>query len=862
MMRSQQNRTRGIDQKGTEMIAINLKCEHMFNPLGISIKDPVLTWTCSGDVCQSAYQIVCFDDTGVLLDTGKVESRKMMWLYSGKAESRDRVFWKVKLWNENGEEGDFSDTAFFEYGLLENEFEAEWIDPETEGFDPQERQPASYLFKEFEAGEYKQARIYATAHGIYSLYINGKRVMEDLLCPGTSEYWYRLPYQTFDVTDYIRKGNNRIDAVLGDGWWRGCNGNTGERNVFGKDIALLLQLELDKKVVVKSDESWMASNEGPIRSNDLQLGETVDARKQIEKYHEVKVKEYGYENLICANSLPIREKEAFDAKLIHTPDGNKVLDFGQNLAGWVSFRVEAKNGQRIRLTLGEYLDEEGNFSDRNFETIGRKEPLHQVIDYTCKDGLNEYRSQFCISGFRYALLETDIEITGSEFLSHAVYSDLKQTCEFECDNELVNRLFHNAVWSTKSNFVGIPTDCPQRERSGWTGDAALYAYTGLRLMDTYPVFRRWLAEERAVQHEDGRVRNFAPRRSAELTFLDKVYDGSTAWGDASVIVPYQMYQLYRDKRILEENYDFMKRWLKYCEKKAGRSRLNHLFHPYRKYIIDTGIHYGEWLEADVSMKDSMKQMILKGVPDIATAYFAYSCRMMSEIADILQKEEDAKYYQDLYGHVLKAYKSLEIKNGRIDTDRQCRLVRPLAMGLLNKEEEKNISAQLNELVIRNGYHLNTGFLTTPHLCRVLARNGYVDTAYRLLLQDDTPSWLFAVKNGATTIWESWEGYFGDIGVASLNHYSKGAVVSWFVDGVCGINVDDGKITIRPYISPLLKHASAGFESPYGRIRSSWIMKNGKTELTVEIPSNTEGKIVFSDGTARELKVGVNRIEYH
>lgn len=843
------------------MKAVDLRCEHMIDPLGIDIIKPVLSWSCEGGKKQKAYRLIAKNEDEVLFDTGKVETNKTFTAYEGKAVSRSRIFWHVILWDEE-EKMEESEEAFFEYGLLNKEFEAKWICPEEKDPSADRFHPASYLINSFEVNDFKKARIYATAHGIYNIYLNGERVMENVLTPGTSEYWYRLPYQVFDIAKYLHKGNNRIEVTLGEGWYRGCNGNTGTRHVFGDDLALLLQVELDEKVVLKSDESWKACQDGPIYFNDIQLGEKVDARKNIENYHVVRIMDFGYDNLICANTVAIKEKESFPARLIHTPDGNKVLDFSQNLAGWISFRLNAKEGQKLKITLGEYLDEEGYFSDKNFETIGRKEPLHQVIEYTCKEGLNEYKSQFCISGFQYALIETDIEITGEEFLSHAVYSDIALTSKFECDNKLVNKLFENAIWSTKSNFVDIPTDCPQRERSGWTGDAALYAYTGLRVMDTYPVYRKWLGEERVVQYEDGRVRNFAPRRSRELSFMDKLYDGSTAWGDCSVIVPYEMYKLNGDKKILEENYIFMKRWLQYCEKKARKSRLKNIFDPYRKYIIDTGIHYGEWLEAGISMADGMKEILFKGIPEVATAYFASSCRMMKEIAAILNKKEDEGYYEKLYQKTLEAYRHLEIEKDAIyKTDRQCRLIRPLQMGLLDENDTKKVAARLNELVVNNGYHLNTGFLTTPHICRVLADNGYIETAYRLLLQESTPGWLFAVKNGATTIWESWEGYFGDIGVASLNHYSKGAVASWLLDGICGINVSYDKITIRPEACRLMKYARASVKTEVGEIISGWEYEGDELVFEVTIPSNREAEFIYPDGRKAILEAGTHKLTY-
>ena len=842
------------------MRAIHLKTAHLIDPLGIDIRQPLLTWNCEGGVKQTAYQIAASVDGAEVWNTGKVESGAMQTAYTGPAESRSRVYWQIKLWDENGVEGEVCE-AWFEYALLEkSDFRAKWINPETAPVDPKKHQPASVLVQEFELESVERARIYATAHGIYVLYLNGRRIMENVLTPGTSEYWFRLPYQTFDVSNYLHPGKNKIEVVLGDGWWRGSNGNTGTRNVFGTDVALLLQLEVNREVKLITDDTWRATQDGPIRFNDLQLGERVDARRGADDFHRVEGKDFGYDNLVCANTVPLREMEHFSAKLLRTPSGKMVLDFGQNMAGYVSFRLNAKAGQTIRMTHGEYVGSDGEFSDSNLQTRGRQgEPLHQVVEYTCRDGLNEYTPTLCIFGFQYVLVETDIPITGEEFTAHAVYSDMAETAAFTCDRPLVNQLFHNAVWSQKSNFVDIPTDCPQRERSGWTGDAALFCRTGLTLMDCYPVYARWLAECRVDQYSDGRVFNMSPRRTAKPSKMDSMYDGACAWGDASVIVPYTMYRLYGDRTILEENWEFMSRWMGYCEKKAKKTRLKNRFkkNPYREYTMDTGMEFGEWLEAGISMEQAMKDMIFNGVPDVATAYYAQSCRMMGEIAEILGKDAEARRYAALYEKVNSAYHFLEIQAGQIHSQRQCRYVRPLQMGLLTKEEAANAAAALNKLVVQNEYHLNTGFLTTAHLCRVLADHGYVETAYRLLLQEGTPGWLYQVKQGATTVWESWEGNTGSTGVASLNHYSKGAVVSWLIEGICGIRVESGKITIRPQPHPLMKFAKAAFDSPLGMIQSEWKYVGEQVEYHITIPANTTAIFIAPDGNERTLVVGNN-----
>lgn len=843
------------------MQAINLKAAHLRDPLGIDIPQPLLTWNVVGGVKQTAYQIVATSNDTEIWNTGRVSSSTMQAVYEGLAVSRQRITWKLRVWDENDIPGEWSESAFFEFAFLsKQEWKAKWINPEINAFDPEENQPASVLTKRFTLENCGNARAYVSTHGMYALYINDQRVKDNLLTPGTSEYWYRLPYQTFDVSVFLQAGENTIEVTLGDGWYRGCNGNTGTRNVFGKDIALLLQLEVDGSVVVVTDETWQAAQDGPIRFNDIQLGEKVDARMVPTNFHGVNVENFGYNNLMCMNTLPIREKETFKPKLIITPQGERVLDFGQNMSGYVFFKLHAKAGQTIRLTHGEYLDGDGEFTDKNLETIGRKHPLHQVIEYTCKDGLNEYCPSLCVFGFQMVKVETEIDITGEEFTARAIYSDMEETVSFECDHPLVNRLVKNTIWSQKSNFVDIPTDCPQRERSGWTGDAGVFVGTGLMLMDSYPVFTRWLGECRVDQYEDGKIFNISPRRQPKPSKFDELYDGSCGWGDAVVIIPYTMYKLYGDKQILEENYDMMRSWMGYCEKKAHKNKLKNLFkkNPYRKYTIDTGIHWGEWLEAGVSTNEAMKNVILNGVPEIATAYFSYSSRIMSEIAEILGKSEDAQYYADLADVTCKAYNYIEVKNGRIASDRQCCYVRPLYMGLLSEKDAVQAAKDLNELVAENDYHLNTGFLTTPYLCKVLADYGHVETAYKLLLQEDTPGWLFAVKNGATTIWESWEGHFGDVGFASLNHYSKGAVVSWLFEGICGIHVEKQKITVKPQVCNLMRYAKTAYDSPVGRIESGWEYVGNQVQYTITIPANTTAKFVLPDDSEKPLSPGTNQ----
>lgn len=905
------------------MKAIHLRTEHMENPLGLDIREPFLSWNCDGGKKQTAYEIEAMSEGRVIWNSGKVVSGRMNTILGTAAESRQCVAWKVRLWDEEDRAGEWSQEACFEMGILEKEqFAAKWINPEL-SCDPKLHKPASYLKTVFTAEKAERARLYITCHGLYEAYINGKRAGDFVLAPGSYTYDKRLAYQTIDVTELVKEGENEVQVILGDGWYRSCSGVDGDRNLYGEDIALYFQLEIDGKVVCISDESWEASQSGSIRENDMQQGEVVDARmEEIADYHVVKIEDFGVETLCCSNCVPIAEMERFEGKIFKTPNGETVIDYGQNLAGYVEFKVNAHAGDRIILTHGESLDENGNFTAENFQDRSRHKEggTNQRVTYFCKEGENHYKSRFTIWGFRYAKVETDVDLSGASFTSIAVYSRMEQLGSFTCSDSDVNRLVENSIWSQKSNFCDVPTDCPTRERAAWTGDMGVFADTGLFLEDCYPVIRKWLGECRLNQHPDGKVANIAPRNNVP-SFFSGLLAGSVGWGDASIIVPYALYERYGDKRILEENYEMMQKWYQYLESRAGQGggpKLPEVMeklpenlqkymgntqgvpenlqkyqndaqgspenlqkflkdpeklrkyremmekadekpaedNPYSAYTIETGVDYGEWCEPDMESTTAMG----KPQPKVATAYFARSGYLLAEIADILGRKEDAARYRKTAGQAKKAFRQIATENGRIRSDRQAEYVRAISFDLLSEEEKKQAAADLNELVIRNSYHLNTGFLSTPSLCPVLAEHGYPETAYKLLLQDTLPGWLYEVKKGATTIWENWDGINekGEV-KASLNHYSYGAICGWLFGGVCGIRLKNGKITIAPQPHKLLQHVKAVYNSPVGEIVSGWRYEEDKVIYEIQIPSNGEAEVILPDGRREILTAGNYRL---
>lgn len=839
------------------MKATRLKTEHMVNPIGLQTTNPTLSWVCDGGITQTAYQIIAKSGDAIVWNSGKVASSQMAVPYGGSAaKEREKIDWSVKLWDENDADGEM-ETASFEMGLIDGSWKAHWIDPEFPHEEAQ-RQPSSVLRKRFMAPSVKRARLYITCHGLYEAKLNGKRVGNFVLAPGADDYRVRLQYQTYDVTDLLEPGENEITVTLGDGWYRGNNGVDGLYNYYGSDLALLCQIEADGNVILCSDGSWEASQSGPIRLNDMEKGETYDARMEtVTDWHGVSVKDYGIDKLVCSESVPILEQERFPGRILTTPNGETVIDFGQNLAGYTELRLNAKAGQKITLWHGETLDENGNFTQSNFDPGDRNKNggIPQRIDYICKDGLNVYKPSFTIFGFRYAKIETNADLTDAAFTAIAVYSEMAQTGFFSCGNDDVNRLFLNSLWSMRSNFCDIPTDCPTRERAGWTGDAGAFTPTGVYLSDCYPVLRKWLAECRLAQREGGLVANIAPVNNSG-SFISNMLQGSSGWGDACILVPWALYEAYGDKTILAENYEMMVKWLSFVENRAKDTREHNQSNPWKEYLVDQGFHFGEWLEPDVSSMDTMKKNMQFGAPEVATAYYHKSADLVARIAGILGKPGDAKRYAEIAEGARNAYRYTCTQNGTISSERQAEYVRPIAFGLLDEDESQAAADQLAKMVADNHYHLNTGFLATPFLCRVLSDYGHTDTAYRLLLQDTVPSWLYPVKHGATTIWESWDGVREDGTVHdSLNHYSYGAISGWLFGDVCGIRLSEGKLTIAPKPSKALMHAQAKWDSPVGTIESKWHYVGDQVILEFTVPANVCAEIHLPDGSVRKAGAG-------
>ena len=844
------------------MKAINLKTEYLNNPIGIDVQKPRLSWTCEGGIKQTAYRIVATSKGKTVWDSGKVCSDGMHAEYPHALVSRQRVEWNVTLWDENDREGE-SSSAFFEAGLLgASDFTAKWISGNY-SVNKKKRYPVDCFKKSFTAICVQSARLYITACGIYEARLNGKRVGDFYLAPGHTDYTKRIQLQTYDVTELIKSGVNDLTVELADGWYRGSCGAWGIKNQYGTQTKLYAQLELigqDGKITaVCSDGTWAWSNDGAIRFADNKDGEVVEAYRTPTYSGKAKVVKC---NVIptASNNVYVTEHETFKPRLIKTPKGATVLDFGQNLTGYVAFKLNAKKGQKIKLRFGEMLDKDGEFTQVNIQCRNKKgtkiTPLQKVI-YTCKDGVNDYKTKFAIFGFQYVLIETEVEYTPEDFTAVAVYSDMQETLSFDCSHELINKLVENTRWSAKNNHADVPTDCPTRERHGWSGDAQLFVGTASYFFDYESMAKKYLRDMYDWQKKNGRLPQIAP--AGGVDFYMGVMNGSVGWADAGVIIPYKLWKQYGDKSVLKKYYDGMKRYAKFmikrCGKKTVLSKPIHLKHKYRKFAVNYGQSYGEWAEpADVSpMK--WTDMVLPH-PEVSTAYTAYVMELMCKIATALKRTEDIALYRKYADGTKQAYRALrKTKDYPLDTDRQVMLVRPLYFNLLNKEETEYSKKRLVKALENYGWRIGTGFLSTPLILYVLTEIN-PEYAYKLLENEQMPGWLYMPQMGATTIWESWEGTEAQGGVASLNHYSKGAVCEWLFGVMCGINVaGENHFVIKPVPGGTLTHAKASYQSIYGTVASGWEKTGKRYKFTVEIPANCTADVILPDGNRQVVGAG-------
>jgi alpha-L-rhamnosidase len=856
-----------------------LRCEYAANPLGIDASKPRLSWILLSDrrnTTQTAYHIQVaasreglMDASKLVWDSGVVESDSSVWVdFNGPTlVSFQRYWWRVKVRDNYRQESDWSQVAWWETGILKPaEWTAEWISPDLE--EKEEDNPCPMLRKEFNLkGKVSSARAYVTSLGLYEMEINGRRVGDARFTPGFTSFHKRLQYQTYDVTDYLREGRNAVGVFLADGWYRGHLWFKAIPNVFGRELALLAQIRVEYSdgtiEMIGTDDSWQCTT-GPILSSDLYYGEVYDARREIlrwsepgcgyDKWRSVKRLEYGKAHLVCSPGGAAKVMEEIQPqRILRTPKGELVVDLGQNIAGIVRLQVEGESGREITLSYCEELTREGNFNIEQLDLLGhqrRAGRFYQIDRYVLKGGPEVIEPHFTFHGFRYVKIEGyPGELDLGSITGLVIYSDLLDTGDFSCSNPLVNQLQHNILWSQKGNFLDIPSDCPQREKMGWTGDIQIYAPTACFLMDCSGFLVKWLQDLKADQRGDGLVPHIIPWLPNYPVYGPLGVGGSSGWGDACIIVPWTLYQFYGDKRILGEMYDATKKWITFIQRRS------------KGYIWNKGMHWGDWLEPGRPAYSYFLPWAPKGY--VATPFFAYSCYLLSRIAGVLGRRDDADYYRGLSEKVKAAYLKRYVKeNGRVKPSRQGAYVLALAYDMVPDEFKPRLVAHLAKMIKDNGNHLDTGFLSTPHLCQVLCDSGHEDLAFQVLNQDTILSWLYEVRKGATSVWETWDCIKADGRLRkgmSFNHYAFGAVGQWLYRYIAGIGLDEqnpaGKhIVLSPHPGGGLTEARATYQCPRGEVKSAWNLDDGWMIYNVTIPANSTATVRLPRATKVEVSV--------
>ncbi|WP_426511853.1 family 78 glycoside hydrolase catalytic domain [Dactylosporangium sp. McL0621] len=816
------------------MRVVELRAEHVREPLGLGSARPRLSWRLETDVpgaTQVAYELTVGE-----YSTGRVESPDQVlvaWPAPPLASRESRAV-TVRVWT-GPEDSATSDPLRVEAGLLDpRDWRAALIGGEAAPGDTDG--PAILLRREFELpAEPVRARLYATAHGVYEPELNGATVGDHVLAPGWTSYHHRLRYQTHDVTGQLRAGRNTIGAWLAEGWYAGRLGfRGGRRGVYGDRPAVALQLEVacadGSTHVIATDGEWRAAP-SPITATGLYDGERYDARREEIGAHEwgpVTERPLDASRLVAPDGPPVRRTEVLrPVSARRTGDGRTILDFGQNLTGRLRIRVEGERGATVVLRHAEVLQDGELYTRPLREAEARDE-------YILRGGGPEtWEPRFTVHGFRYA------EVAGgvSEVDAEAVvcHTDMTRTGWFDSSDPLLNRLHDNVVWSMRGNFLDVPTDCPQRdERLGWTGDLAVFAPTAAFLYDCAGLLTSWLADLAAEQAELGTVPFYVPWVELLGPSLP-----AAVWGDAAVVTPSVLHERFGDAGILRQQYPSMRAWVDQVAALSGEHRR-----------WDSGFQFGDWL--DPAAPPEQPAAARTDPHLVATAAHADSARRLAHIAAVLGEDGDRERYLAHANAVAEAFNDEFVTpSGRLASDAQTAYAMALTTGLLAKEEQRERAGRrLVELVRAEDYRVGTGFAGTPLICDALTGVGAADAAYHLLLQRECPSWLYPVTMGATTMWERWDSLLPDGTVnpgemTSFNHYAFGAVADWLHRTVAGLAPAAPayrRILVRPRPGGGLEHAEAVHDSPYGRIRVGWQRANGRLNVHVSVPPGVTARV--------------------
>lgn len=881
----------------SDLRVTNLRCEYLVEPLGLDERLPRLSWAIESErrgAAQAAYRILV-TSRAELLTEGRGDRWDSGWVKNGEStqivydgaqlHSRDECFWTVQVRDEAGTIA-ASAPAKWTMGLLDRtEWKARWIaaDPEIIRRDPEAIAPTlldpgtPVLFrKEFHLpGLIRRATIYATARGLFNLRLDGENVGEDLFAPEWTDYEKRIQYRTYDVTALVRPGTNALGITLGDGWWTGYVGWQESRGRYGTlENSVCVQLEVElisgECVTVGTDSTWTCHT-GPILSSDFQMGESYDARRERKGWDmagshlgampwlPAREVEAPAVPLVAQRSQPVRITELLKPLSVRElKPGVFLFDLGQNISGFVRLHLlDVVPGTRVTIRQGERLTPEGTLYTENLRRA-------KATDlYVARGGPAEiWQPHFTFHGFQY------VEVTGLNRASIetvtgcVVHSATPPAGRFECSHVGVNRLWLNGVWSQRDNFLSVPTDCPQRdERLGWMGDAQVFLRTASYNMDVAAFFTKWMVDVEDAQTADGIFPDVAPRLREDVRFvgLDSLC-GAAGWADAGVIIPWTIWRVYGDRRIVERHWGAMVRWLEWIDRVNPRGiRENEL-----------GNNYGDWLciPTDTTFRTHSPMKTL-----LATAYWADDAAKVVRMAQALGRDDDARRFQAMFERIRAGFQKEYVRaDGQLTVETQTAYLLALSFDLLPENARSRAAERLVENIRGLDWHLSTGFIGISHLNPTLTLTGHADVAYRLLRQDTFPSWLYPVQHGATTIWERWNGWtqeegFFDPHMNSFNHYSLGSIGEWLFRHVLGIELDPttagfGRFVVRPFVDPSLSFARGSYRTLHGEIGSEWKLDGDRLTFTVRIPANTSAEVFIpaaTDATVSEAGLPLDRV---
>ena len=849
----------------------NLRCEYLTNPPCIDVVSPRLSWILESPQRgerQTAYQVIVSstkkklsENQGDLWSSGKVDSDQTIQLeYAGKPlKSGMSCFWKVRIWNSAGKVSEWSKPAFWTMGFLDSEdWKAKWIgvhDPE-----PSEWARPRYLRKTFQVGQsVRRATVYVSALGLYELRLNGQHVGDHLLTPEWTNYNKRVQYQSYDVTRLVRAGANALGAILGNGWYSGGwqHWKDSLKAIYGKEPLFLAQLEIQyadgSHQTFVSDETWHGTSDGPFRFTGIYEGVSYDARKEFKGWDCAGFDDHNWSSattpkrgidfkvgqLVSQRGEPIRViQEIRPVALTEPKPGIYVFVFDQNIVGWCRFKFQGKAGETVELQHGEMRNPDGTVFLGNLTVVS--EHRIQLDRYTFKgNGTESFEPNFTYHGFQYVEVRGLTQKPKLENLTGIVFhSDCPETGQFTCSEPLINRLAQNIVWSQRGNYMGVPTDCPQRnERCGYTGDAQFFMRTAVYNMDVSAFFSRWLVDVcEDAQMPDGHFADHAP------TFGPG--DGpNIGWSDAGIICPYEIYRTYGDTRIIRDHYKAMKRNLDWLSRES------------KDFLFAGHVGNGDWLSTGGSASKEV----------IGSAYSAFDFQLMAEMADAIGEKQHAESFREQAAGIAKAFAKTYIdSSGSISNSSQSGYALAFTMNLVPEPLKELMSKRFVDECRRFDWHPTTGFIGTPRLLPGLHLAGRDDDAYKLLLAKTSPSWLYPVSVGATTIWERWDGWDGKTpqgGMNSLNHYSFGAVGEYLFRMIGGISEDTPgyqHIHIAPVIRHGLKFARTSYNSVRGKIMTSWKVDGRNLSLDVTIPANTTAILILP--AAEKTKVTESGIQ--